>query len=190
MKKIIFITLVLLSVKPGYSFKPDKDSSLCSSPEAHQFDFWIGEWNIEQKIIQKDGSWLKTDAHTSVSPILGGCALEEHWTGSVKFFWQGMEDIKTMKGFSIRYYNPKEKVWLIHWMDNLELKFGSGARGNFKDGRGEFFAEKDTPNGKQFSRITFSGIKKNSVHWDLAISNDNKKSWTTIWIMEMRREKN
>jgi hypothetical protein len=115
--------------------------------------------------------------------------LEEHWSGDVKFFWQGMKDIKQLKGFSIRYYSPEEKVWYIHWMDNFGMKLGTGAVGNFKDGKGKFYIEKDTPKGKQISRITFSDIKENSVHWDLAISNDNKKTWTQIWIMDMKRDK-
>lgn len=189
MKNLFLVVFVLLFVKASYSSGLKTDSSLCNSPEARQFDFWIGEWNINQKIIQKDGTWLETKAHTSVTPILSGCALEEHWRGDVKFFWQSMKEIKPMKGFSIRYYNPKEKVWYIHWMDNFGLKLGHGMKGNFKDGRGEFFTERDTPQGIQFSRITFSDIKENSVHWELALSNDNKMSWITYWTMDMTREK-
>lgn len=189
MKKLLIIVFVLLFIRYSYPSDIKKDSSACNSSEAHQFDFWIGKWKIDQKIIQKDSTWLETKAHTSVSPTLGGCALEEHWSGNVKFFWLGMKDIKPMKGFSIRYYNPKEKVWYINWMDNFGLKLRCGMKGNFNDGRGEFFTERDSPDGKQFSRITFSDIKKNSVHWELAISNDNKKSWVTYWIMDMKREK-
>jgi hypothetical protein len=65
------------------------DTQPCLSPEAREFDFWIGDWIIEQKILQQDGSWLKLDATTSVSPDLNGCAIVEHWEGSVQFFWEG-----------------------------------------------------------------------------------------------------
>lgn len=186
MKKI-FLLYSLLFISPAFTFGLNQDITSCDSPEAHQFDFWIGEWNINQKIIQKDGNWLETKAHTSVSTILNGCALEEHWKGDVKFFWLNMQDVKPMKGFSLRYYDEKEKNWHIYWLDNFNPKLGKGSTGNFKDGKGEFFSETSTPNGNRISRITFSDITDDSVHWDLAISNDDGKKWTTIWIMEMKR---
>jgi hypothetical protein len=186
MQKLFLFILLFLFINPLTATWVN-NSTECNTPEARQFDFWVGEWDIDQKILQKDGSWLETKAHTSVSPILNGCALEEHWSGEVKFFWLGMEEIKPMNGFSIRYYNPEKKKWYIHWIDNFNLAFGDGASGNFKDGKGEFLSETDTTNGKRISKITFSDITDNSVYWDLAISNDNGNSWTVIWIMEMKR---
>ena len=72
-------------------------------------------------------------------------------------------------------------------MSSRTPRFGNAFEGNFHDGRGEFFSTRQRPRGKQLSRITFSNITRNSVHWDLAISNDDGKTWTTLWIMEMRR---
>lgn len=187
MKNILPLVLSLFLLKPLVAFQSVVDSTNCNNDEAHQFDFWIGEWDINQTIIQKDGSWIETKAHTSVSPILNGCALEEHWSGDVKFFWMGMDSVKPMKGFSIRYFDVNAKKWDIYWMDNFGLNFGNASKGIFKDGKGEFFSERKTENGKQISRITFSNIKENSVHWDLAISNDDGKNWATIWNMEMKR---
>lgn len=185
LKTIILIFVIMLN--PIITFNPQSNSSKCNSEEFHQFDFWIGEWDINQKIIQKDGSWLETSAQTSVTSILNGCALEEHWKGDVRFFWLGMEKVETMEGFSFRYYNEKEKVWYLYWIDELNLSLGSGAKGKFENGKGEFFSENSTPNGKRMSRITFSNITENSVDWDLAISEDNGENWTTIWVMEMVR---
>jgi hypothetical protein len=100
MKNAILLFLSLLITKPITGFQIASDSTECDSPEAHQFDFWIGEWDINQKIIQKDETWLETKAHTSVLPTLNGCALEAHLSGDVKFFWLRMNKIKPMKGFS------------------------------------------------------------------------------------------
>jgi hypothetical protein len=163
------------------------DSAYCNSPEAHQFDFWVGNWNINQKIIQKDGTWIKTKAQDSVSSILKGCAIEEHWKGDVQFFWKGMKQPEPLDGFSIRYYDTNEKKWHINWMDNFDPTLGDGFTGNFNNGRGEFFHERTTERGTQISRIIFSDITKDSFHWDLSISRDNGKTWTNIWIMEMKR---
>ena len=186
MKKIFLFLLIIFFVKSTLAITP-ADSSYCNSAEARQFDFWIGNWNIDQKIIQKDGTWLETKARDSVFSILKGCAIEEHWNGDVQFFWAGMKEPKPLEGFSIRYYDTSEKKWHIKWMDNFNPKLGDGMTGNFKNGKGQFFHENTTEKGTQISRITFSDITENSVHWDLSLSRDNGKTWTTIWIMEMKR---
>ena len=187
MKKIFFFLLSVFLVRSISAATISGDSVYCNSPEARQFDFWIGNWNIDQEIIQKDGSWLKTKARDSVFSILKGCAIEEHWHGDVKFFWAGMKETKPLEGFSIRYYDTNKKKWHIKWMDNFNPKLGDGMTGNFKNGKGQFFHENTTKKGTQISRITFSDIADNSVHWDLSLSRDNGKTWTKIWIMEMKR---
>ena len=72
-------------------------------------------------------------------------------------------------------------------MSSRTPRFGKPFEGKFECGRGEFFNTRQGPKGEQLSRITFSDISKRSVHWDLAISNDEGKTWTPVWIMEMRR---
>ncbi len=192
MKNLVAILLFFILIQPVIDGQQslNKDSLDCNSPESRQFNFWIGDWDIQQKILNKDGSWLETNAHTSVSSILNGCALEEHWEGDVKFFWNGMDSIEHMKGFSIRYFDSKKNEWNIHWLDNKNLQMGTGFTGNFKNGKGEFFRETNNANENSISRITFSNFKKNSVHWDLSFSKDNGETWTTLWIMDMKRREN
>lgn len=155
--------------------------------QANAFDFWIGDWHIQQNILQQDGTWLILEAKTTVSPTLDGRALIEHWEGRVQFSWEGMEAPEAMKGLSIRAYDPQSSRWYIHWMDTRTPRFGLPYSGTFKDGRGEFFRELETPQGKRTNRITFSDITSNSVNWELAISSNEGQSWTPIWIMEMTR---
>jgi hypothetical protein len=159
----------------------------CSGSEARAFDFWIGEWDITQKILRQDGSWLELPARTSVTASLDGCALIEHWSGQVLFFWEGMEKPETMKGLSVRAHDPQSGAWNIHWMDTRSPRFGSPYVGTFAAGRGEFFREWETPQGPRAGRITFSEIRKNTVNWALAISTDERRTWQTIWTMAMRR---
>ena len=159
----------------------------CSSPEARAFDFWIGDWAIQQKILRPDGTWLKFEAKTSVSPILDGCAIIEHWEGTVQFFWEGMQAPEPMKGLSVRAYDPKTDRWYIHWMDSRTPRFGGPYVGGFDENRGEFFREWETPQGKRLGRITFSDITTDSVVWALAVSGDEGQTWSTLWIMEMYR---
>lgn len=159
----------------------------CASPEARAFDFWIGDWRIEQQILQPDGTWLTLEARTSVSPVLDGCALVEHWEGEVQFFWEGMDQPEPMTGLSVRAYDPQSAKWYIHWMDTRTPHFGGAYTGNFRDGRGIFTREWETPQGERLGRITFSEITPRSVTWELAVSSDDGKNWTTLWIMNMER---
>ncbi len=160
----------------------------CLAPEHHQFDFWMGDWTIKQKILRADDRWFEADATTKVSPTLGGCALVEHWSGDVLFFWEGMEKAEPLEGFSIRAYDPKTEQWVISWMDSRHPRLAEFI-GGFSSGRGEFFRKTPAPDGKQsITRITFSDITPTGVHWDLAVSSDEGNSWRILWIMEMTRQ--
>jgi hypothetical protein len=65
----------------------------CSDVErAHEFDFWIGEWEVFS-----DGKLAGTN---SIRPILDGCVLQEMWSGA-----QGGA------GSSLNFYNPRLDRW-------------------------------------------------------------------------------
>ena len=161
----------------------------CTGPEYHQFDFWIGEWGIKQKILQENGDWFEAEATTKVSPILGGCALMEEWQGNVLFFWEGMNEPELVKGFSVRAFDPKRQQWVISWMDSRHLRF-TEFNGVFKEKRGEFFRKQSAENGKETTtRITFAEITPASVRWELAIRSNDSKDWKILWIMDMTRKR-
>ena len=159
------------------------------SAEARAFDFWIGDWSIQQKILNQDGTWLQFEAKTSVTPALDGRALIEHWEGSVQFFWEGMQTPQPMQGLSVRSYDAQAGRWHIHWMDSRNPSFGAPYVGGFDEGKGEFFREWETPQGKRLGRITFSDITSSSVHWELAVSSDEGQTWSVLWIMDMEKTK-
>ncbi|MEW6125840.1 MAG: hypothetical protein AB1757_02150 [Acidobacteriota bacterium] len=163
--------------------------TVCESAEANAFDFWLGDWVIKQKILKADGSWFKSKAKTKVSRVLNGCAVIEHWEGEVQFFWEGMSRPEKIKALSVRSYDAKTKSWKINWMDTRNPQF-SVFEGKFDNGKGEFFRKVANEEGNQtIIRITFSDIKSTSVHWDLAVSSDNGKTFATLWIMEMAKAK-
>ncbi len=161
----------------------------CTGPEYHQFDFWIGEWKIKQKILQENGDWFEADATTKVSPILGGCALMEEWQGNVLFFWEGMNEPELIKGFSVRAYDPRRQQWVISWMDSRHLRF-TEFTGAFKEKRGEFFRKQSAESGKETTtRITFAEIAPDAVRWELAVRSNDSENWKILWIMDMTRKR-
>lgn len=165
-----------------------EDRDFVGSAAAQQFNFWIGAWDIQQRILGADGSWLEFPAETAVSPTLAGLALIEHWRGTVQFFWEGMESPAEMEGLSIRAYDEKSKVWKIHWMDSRHPILGEPYKGTFAAGGGTFFRSWQTEEGEsRQGRIRFRDIQSDTVRWDLAVSSGAAQHWSVLWIMEMRR---
>jgi hypothetical protein len=158
-----------------------------SDSQARAFDFWVGRWDIHQRILTPDGGWLEYPASTSVSRALGGLALVERWQGMVQFFWEGMVEPERMLGLSVRTYVTKRDAWSIYWMDSRNPVFGAPYVGRFQDGVGRFYRTWRADDGQRHGRIRFSDITANSVCWDLAVSSNPSDDWSEIWKMDMAR---
>ena len=109
---------------------------------AHQFDFWIGEWSVNNRYLQNNGSWLDGgQARARIVPVLGGAAIMEEWSSL---------NGGSPYGFSLRAYDPEREDWnlLLNW-PGADASFGT-MRGKFRHGRGEFMAGQ-SPNLTRFS---------------------------------------
>jgi hypothetical protein len=154
--------------------------SQTAAEKKRQFDFWIGEWDVNLRVQQKDKSWL--DKHKSVAriyPILDGTAILELWS----------ENEDGINGYSLRYYNPKKDKWDL-WLNwaGKNRSGTNGLEGSFRHGRGEFFSErKIDERTTQIDRYTFSDATPNSLRWDDGYSRDGGKTWSSNWIMEFTR---
>ena len=72
----------------------DRAYSAFSSDPSRRFDFWVGEWDVDLRMLQDDLTWKDSIvARDSVYAILGGKAILELW------------DSKPIKGFSLRYFD-------------------------------------------------------------------------------------
>lgn len=167
---LFLILLVLTSLALGQVQDP-----------AREFDFWIGEWDVNLRVQQPDKTWRdqhKATAH--IYSILGGKAILELWS-------EGKEGIN---GYSLRYYDPKKKKWDL-WLNwaGKNRSGTNGLEGEFRHGRGEFFSERKQEDGTtRISRYTFSDITENSLRWDDGYSTDSGKTWASNWIMEFTRK--
>ncbi len=152
---------------------------------AHEFDFWIGTWNILQRVLQPDGNWREFDARTGVTTDLDGYILVEHWEGITLLPWENMTEPEPRKAISIRSFDPVAEVWNIYWLDTRNRHFIPPSTGKFQDGRGEFFSAPDPQDPNARGRIRFFNITETSVTWDFSIFESG--NWKTLWIMEMTR---
>lgn len=143
----------------------------------NQFDFWLGEWTVNNRHIQPDASWRDTGtSRARITPVLGGRAVFEEWSGE-------LEGRGRVIGMSLRAWDPSREKWrlLLNWPGGSS-SFGI-LEGTFRHGRGEFLAG----GGGRWTRYTFSDALADSVRWDSARTTDGGRSWSTDWIMEFSR---
>jgi hypothetical protein len=135
----------------------------CNTAEYHQFDFWVGSWEVQSPQGQVLG-------HNDITHEDEGCILQEHWASK-----------RVEKGTSFNYYDSRDKQWHQIYFDNSG-NMGSypPMAGGIKDGRMVFLtAATQTP----LYRWTFyplDEIGKKVRQWAES-SNDGGKTWTTIW---------
>ncbi len=181
----ICTTILFLGVVLSARTQPSGEtvSPAWDFPEARQFDFWLGEWSVNNRFLRSDGRW--SDGGKSVAKIyliLDGKAVLEFWDGK-------LDSGNELRGFSLRYYDRASGSWrlALNWPAPNAPGF-SELQGWFRHGRGEFFSENQTEEGKTLlTRYSFSDISHEKFRWDNGRSSDNGRSWTGTWIMEFSR---
>ena len=166
----VALPLLLLQSAPG-------------EPDPHrQFDFWLGEWSVQNRHMAPDGTWSDGDVtRARISSVCDGAAVLEEWAGDFRG--------RFMNGFSLRAYDPAAAEWdlLLFWTVDGNGGFGR-LRGSFRHGRGEFFSSGRNAQGQETrTRYTFSDALASSVRWDSATSTDRGVTWKNDWIMEFSR---
>ena len=189
-------------------------SSLClpigllhaQAPE-RQFDFWVGDWRVENRNLTKQGWQASGTSHARIRKVCDGHAILEEWDG------QSGWHARTF-GISLRAWDPKKRRWIIAlaWPNGGKTKWGQ-MEGVFRHGRGEFFPKPawealeasrkaasasavgsgTAPAGPpripvrpRAQRFTFSDALANSCRWDMA-QPVAETAWRTTWIMEFSR---
>lgn len=158
---------------------PDERAYSAFSEDKHrQFDFWIGEWDVNLRMIQADLSFKDAiKARANIYSILNGKAILELW------------DSVPIKGYSLRYYDPTAEQWVL-WLNwpSPNTSRTTSLSGEFRHGRGEFRNQFTTPDGQTITqRYSFNDITPFSLRWDDLNSNDGGKTWRKNWRMEFTR---
>ena len=150
------LLIAFVSLSPVMAQAPDGS---CSSEKAREFDFWVGEWDVY--------SGDKKAGTNRIQPILGGCVLQETWSGS-----------EGSAGSSFNFYNPQTKKWHQFWVwrrgTTLELA------GSYRDGRMILEGRSEDGQGRKIlNRITWFDLEDGTVrqHWEQ--SRDKGKTWQT-----------
>jgi hypothetical protein len=150
----------------------------------HDFDPLIGSWrfHLRRRLRPLTGSteWVDLDG-----------------TGVCYKIWDGRSQLDTVElngpttghieGLTLRTYNPQSHQWRLYWANSKTGIMDPPQVGEFKDGRGEFFAQ-DTINGKTILiRFVWTNMTTSTPHFEQSFSDDGGKTWEVNWITDQTR---
>ena len=183
-------TLFLIAQAPG-GLAPHNSALLSMSAQQaaaerdgqHDFDPLIGKWKYHLK--------------RRVNPLTGSNTwVDLQGTGVCFKIWDGRAQLDTLEvdgptghieGLTLRTYNPQSHQWRLSWANSKTGILDPPQIGQFKDGRGEFFAQ-DTINGKTILiRYAWTDLTTKSPHFEQSFSDDGGKTWEVNWITDQVR---
>jgi len=186
-------SLVLVSLSPLGLAQQNSDASITSGQPApaihdgqHDFDFEVGSFKIYLKRLLHpltgSTSWVEFDGTSVTRKVWDGRAqLEEFETDSAA--------AGHIEGLTLRLYDPQSHQWSLYWANSKGSPIFPPQIGEFKNGRGEFYAQ-DTLNGKSiFVRFIWSDTSTNTPHFEQSFSDDGGKTWEVNWITDQTRVK-
>lgn len=183
-ERFLLACMLLLVLQPAQAVaqaKPDPKER----DGQHDFDFEIGTW--------------KTHVRRRLRPLTGSTTwVEMNGTSIVRKVWNGRGNLVELvaegggvrfEGMSLRLYNPQTRQWSLNFASSSDGMLAPPTIGEFRDGRGEFYAQ-ETLNGRAiFVRFVISDITPDSCRFEQAFSDDGGKTWEVNWIATDTRVK-
>jgi hypothetical protein len=186
-------SLILVALATGGFAQQSSDASTTNTQQApaprdgqHDFDFELGSYKIHLKRLLHpltgSTSWGEFDGTSVTRKVWDGRAqLEEFETDSLT--------AGHIEGLTLRLYNPESHQWSLYWANSKGGPIFPPQIGEFKNGRGEFYAQ-DMLNGKSiFVRFVWSNTTTNTPHFEQSFSDDGGKTWEVNWITDQTRVK-
>jgi hypothetical protein len=149
----------------------------------HDFDPLIGSWKYHLK--------------RRVNPLTGSNTWVEFEGAGVCYrIWDGRAQLDTieiegpnsnLEGLTLRLYDPQSHQWRLYWANSKIGIMDPPQVGEFKDGRGEFYAQDRIKGRAILVRFEWSGLTTNSPHFEQSFSDDGGKTWEVNWITDQTR---
>lgn len=140
------------SAGPAAAVQTPSAAAACAGPEFHQFDFWVGSWDVF-------GPKGKQVGHSLIEKVYG-CGIRENWM-----------PFSNQPGGSLSTYVPGEKRWEQFWIDS------SGSRAVFTGGWNGSAMVISGKWGGPIVRMTYSRNADGSVRQFGEQSTDEGKNW-------------
>lgn len=131
----------------------------CDSEQHRQFDFWVGQWRVENPSGEVVG-------HNHIERILDGCALRENWQGG-----------RDYNGHSLNTWDPPSGKWRQFWTDNHDLTLHLS--GGWQEDRMILEGTRRNSDGGQVTdRISWIPLEDGIVrqHWEQSVDGSDYKT--------------
>jgi hypothetical protein len=168
---------------PPTAATADPNRATAERDGQHDFDFYFGDWKYHLKRLE--------------NPLAGSTKwVDFEGTGHCFKVWNGRANLDEfeadsatghIEGLTLRTYNPATHQWSLYWANSKDGKVVVPQIGQFKDGRGEFYAQ-DMLNGKSiFIRFLWTNTATSRPHFEQSFSADGGKTWEANWITDQTR---
>jgi len=168
---IVFALAWALLLQQPPAQQPPKLPPCDSRPEARQFDFWVGEWDV---VVSG-----KPAGTNRIEKILNGCVLQENWTGAGP---------AGASGKSWNWYDIGDRKWHQLWLvsgGTPHLALAGGFSGDVMKYEGTSVGPggATVQNRLQFFKLADGGVRQ---FWEQ--SRDGGKTWVTAFDGEYRKK--
>jgi hypothetical protein len=170
--------LLAVAQSPSGASRRSPPPTLESRDGQRDFDFEIGTW--------------KTHLSLLLDPLTGSTSwVEYEGTSVVRKVWNGGANLVELEAdgpaghlqaLSLRLYNPQSRQWSLNFSNSKAGTLSPPSIGEFKDGRGEFFAQESLNGRAILVRFVISVITPDSCRFEQSFSDDGGKTWEVNWI--------
>lgn len=180
---VVFQPLQVVAQQNSDAPKTGAQSAAAARDGRHDFDPLIGSWKYHLK--------------RRLNPLTGSNTwVEFGGTGTCVKVWDGRAQLDQLEvdgpgghieGLTLRLYDSQSRQWRLYWANSKTGVMDPPQIGEFRNGRGEFFAQ-DTINGKVILiRYVWTEMNANSPHFEQSFSDDGGKTWEVNWITDQTR---
>jgi hypothetical protein len=178
---VISCSTLVVAQTSSPAAKPGPPAASADHDGQHDFDSLAGTWKCHTKYrahpFAGSDPWIDYDGTEIFQNIWDGAMLELSTVAGAK----------GPSGLMLYTYNPPSHQWFVYFANSKTGKVGQPNVGEFRNGRGEFFAQ-DTLNGKSLlNRYVWSQIASNSPHYEESWSSDGGRTWELVRIVDLAR---
>jgi len=160
MRNITLVVMLALVGIGGLGLPAQALATPCDTPEHHQFDFWLGEWDVRGPSGPAGINRIERE--------YDGCVVHERY-----------DTQRGYRGESLNIYDASRQVWHQTWVDTTGLLLL--LEGGLQDGSMVLEGATVNAEGRETRhRITWTPNEDGSVqqHWE---SKTAAGDWTTVF---------
>lgn len=165
----------------------NKDGSLKILPSKNSskndFDFYEGSWLIKNRKLKNrlcnSDEWIEFDAQQEMKIILLGFGNTDNFIANF--------DGEPFEGRTIRLFDPKTKLWSMHWTNSSTPILQPPTVGSFEGDIGKYYCLDTFEEQNIIVEFLWDKTDPENPIWSQAFSKDNGVNWETNWYMYMKK---